>query len=319
MSRASPQLWNYMTRPSDILTPDERKAVTASSDWLGAWMVSRTWLLIFALLGLAGTFPGILTAALVLVLLPGRQLSLAVLMHEAGHGSLFASPRLNRVVGQWLCALPTLGDMHSYAAGHLEHHRKAGTPDDPDLPNYVAYPVSGASFKRKVVRDLTGQTGFKLLASLASGGAGNMNSGRATESNLLLKQVVVQLLLFAILLAFGWAWTWFLWFGTFMTTYMLVIRIRQVAEHAVVPDLYDPDPRANTRTVLAPIWQRFLIAPSYVNYHMEHHFMAGVPCYRLPELRRLLEAKGYLDGVGVTTGYGQVLAMALGQQTAASA
>jgi fatty acid desaturase len=52
---------------------------------------------------------------------------------------------------------------------------------------------------------------------------------------------------------------------------------------------------------------------------MEHHFMAGVPCYRLPELRRLLESKGYLDGVGVTTGYGQVLAMALGRQAVAPA
>lgn len=301
-----------MSRPSEVLTPDERKTLTTASNWLGAWMVTRTWLLIFALLGLAAHYPGPLTAIMVLLLLPGRQLSLAVLMHEAGHGSLFASQRLNRWVGQWLCALPTLGDMHSYASGHLEHHRKAGTVDDPDLPNYRAYPVSPASFRRKVIRDLTGQTGFKLLASLAAGGAGNMNNGLAREPHLLAKQVGVQGLLAAVLAALGWGWTWWLWFGTFMTTYMLVIRVRQVAEHAVVPDLYNPDPRANTRTVLAPAWQRFLIAPSFVNYHLEHHFMAGVPCYRLPQLRRLLQAKGYFDGVSETAGYGQVLAMALG-------
>ena len=103
------------------------------------------------LLGLAASYPGVLTSLLVLVLLPGRQLGLAVLMHEAGHGSLFATSAWNRWVGQWLCALPTLGDLPSYAAGHMEHHRKAGTHEDPDLANYAAYPyfrstASGAKY-----------------------------------------------------------------------------------------------------------------------------------------------------------------------------
>jgi fatty acid desaturase len=84
-----------------------------------------------------------------------------------------------------------------------------------------------------------------------------------------------------------------------------------VGEHAVVPDLYDPDVRMNTRTVDAPFWQRFLVAPNNVNYHMEHHFMAGVPCYNLPQLRRLLRQKGFLDDVPEVQGYGQVLKMAV--------
>ena len=98
---------------------------------------------------------------MVWVLLAGRQLGLSVLMHEAGHNTLFASRVLNQWVGQWLCALPTLNDLTAYATGHLDHHRLAGTPEDPDLPNYRAYPVDGISFRRKVVRDLTGQTGFR--------------------------------------------------------------------------------------------------------------------------------------------------------------
>jgi fatty acid desaturase len=88
---------------------------------------------------------------------------------------------------------------------------------------------------------------------------------------------------------------------------MLIIRIRQVAEHAAVPDLYDPDPRMNTRTVEAPWWQRIVFAPNAVNYHLEHHFMASVPCYRLAALRAHLKARGALEGVPVFTGYGQLL------------
>ena len=50
-------------------------------------------------------------------------------------------------------------------------------------------------------------------------------------------------------------------------------------------------PAFNTRTVDAPAWQRYLMAPSYVNYHLEHHLMPAVPCYRLPVFRALLQQR----------------------------
>jgi fatty acid desaturase len=229
-------------------------------------------------------------------------------MHEAGHGTLFSSVGANRWVGQWLCALPTLGNLSSYAEGHLQHHRLAGTANDPDLPNYAAYPISRASLRRKITRDLTGQTGLKLLISLARGGAGNMELGSSSGLTLLLKQLMVQVVLFLLLSLAGVGWTWLLWFATFMTTYMLIIRLRQIAEHAAVPNLYDSDPRNNTRTVDAPRWQRFLIAPSFVNYHLEHHLIPGVPCYHLPALRSLLKQRGFFDGTPEYAGYQQLLA-----------
>jgi len=39
---------------------------------------------------------------------------------------------------------------------------------------------------------------------------------------------------------------------------------------------------------------------------MEHHYMPGVPCYRLPLLRAALLARGLLDDVIQDTDYGQV-------------
>lgn len=298
-------------RPSELLSREERAALSRRSD-LHAWaLVGGTWLLVFMLLGLAGRFPGILTTLLVLILLPGRQLSLAVLMHEAGHRSLFERASTNRWVGQWLCALPTFADLDSYARGHLEHHRHAGTETDPDLANYRLYPISRASFRRKILRDLTGQTGIKLLAAVIAGGAGIVGRGQRKNSGLLLKQLAAQAALFAVLTLMGIGWTYWLWLATFLTTFMLVIRLRQIAEHAAVPDLFDLDPRRNTRTVVAPWWQHFLLAPSFVNYHMEHHYMAGVPCYRLKDLRALLKARGCLDDVAEFTSYAQVFRAAV--------
>ena len=298
-------------RPSDVLSAQEREELLERSDFR-AWLhVLSSWMLIFAILLLVGYFPSLITLLFAWIVLPGRQLSLAVLMHEAGHGSLFKTKGLNLWVGQWLCALPTLGDLASYARGHTAHHRLAGTDEDPDLPNYRAYPIKKSSLYRKWMRDLTGQTGFKLLAALATGAGSQMSRETVGSSNLLTKQIFVHLVFASILIALGVGWTWFVWMGTFLTSYMWVVRLRQVGEHAVVPDLYDPDVRMNTRTVDAPLWQRFLLAPNNVNFHMEHHFMAGVPCYNLPKLRALLKSKGLLDGVPEVKGYGQVLKLAV--------
>ena len=298
-------------RPSDVLSAQEREQLLERSDFR-AWMhVVSTWTFIFGILLLVGYFPSGITLLFAWIVLPGRQLSLAVLMHEAGHGSLFKTKGLNTWVGQWLCALPTLGDLASYARGHTAHHRLAGTDEDPDLPNYRAYPIKKRSLYRKWTRDLTGQTGFKLLAALATGAGSQMSKETVGSSNLLAKQILVHLVFASILIALGVGWTWFVWMGTFLTSYMWVVRLRQVGEHAVVPDLYDPDVRMNTRTVEAPLWQRFLLAPNNVNFHMEHHFMAGVPCYNLPKLRAILKSKGLLDDVPEVKGYGQVLKLAV--------
>ena len=298
-------------KPNEVLTSQERDLLLRRSD-LKAWlMVVRTWALTFGILWLVSAYPGVLTLLFAWLVLPGRQLSLAVLMHEAGHGSLFKTRALNQWVGQWLCALPTLGDLQSYARGHTAHHKFAGSHDDPDLPNYQAYPISRDSLYRKWRRDLLGTTGLKLLRALASGTSSQMSRETHGSRHLVANQILVHGVFILALSALGIGWTWFVWMFTFLTSYMWVVRLRQVGEHAVVTDLYDPDVRLNTRTVEAPFWQRFLLAPNNVNYHMEHHFMAGVPCYNLPKLRSLLKQKGVLDGVPVVSGYGQVLKMAV--------
>ncbi|MEP4485345.1 MAG: fatty acid desaturase family protein [Halioglobus sp.] len=292
---------------SDYLTKDDINRFTAKSD-LHAWrLVLGNWMLIALVFALVAAYPNPLTILVAMVLLAGRQLGLSVLMHEAGHRTLFRTPRLNDVVGQWLCAAPVFSNLPSYAKGHLEHHRKAGTHDDPDLPNYAAYPISSESFRRKVVRDLTGQTGFKLLSAIARGASGIISTQKRDSAWPFIQELIAQVLLFAVLYAFGIGWAYLIWLGAFLTFFMLIIRVRQVAEHAAVPDLYDRDPRKNTRTVDAPWWQKLVFAPNGVNYHMEHHFMASVPCYRLRALRDHLRAQHALDDVPAFSGYGQLL------------
>lgn len=57
---------------------------------------------------------------------------------------------------------------------------------------------------------------------------------------------------------------------------MVITRIRNIAEHAVVPD--SDDPLRNTRTTEVNLIERIFIAPYFVNYHLEHHLLFYIPC-----------------------------------------
>jgi fatty acid desaturase len=300
-------------KASDYLTRDELNYFTGRSDVRGAWVVTTNWLSIAAIFAVVAQWTNPLTVLLAIVLLGGRQLGLAVLMHEAGHQTLFRSPTLNALVGQWLCAYPVLGDCRSYGTSHREHHRTAGTDRDPDLPNYRAYPVSRASFMRKVWRDLSGRTGVKLLHGLLTGGGRSIMMREGERSGAVRQGLLVNLLLFLLLLTLGVGELYGLWGIAYLTTYPLIARIRQVAEHGNVPDLFHPDPRMHTRTTLPNWLERILVCPNHVNYHVEHHFLASVPSHRLKALHATLVQRGFYDGFegAIARGYWDVLKRAV--------
>lgn len=293
----------------DYLDKDEIRYFTRRSNLLAWRTVVVTWVTIFAIFAMVDTWTNPVTIVLAVILLAGRQLGLAVIVHECGHHTLFRTEALNRVVGQWLCGYVSLQDMYKYAAGHSYHHKLAGTPEDPDLPNYRAYPVTADSFRRKVIRDLTGQTGSKLLMFVLRRASEIFSSDPEVRRKALpfAHQVLVAGLFATLLGVLFQPWFYLLWLAAFLSPYMLIVRIRQVAEHAAVPDLFAADPRLNTRTTIPTWWERLCFAPNYVNYHLEHHFMASVPCYHLRELHRRLKSRGAYEHTRIFHGYLEVL------------
>jgi hypothetical protein len=230
-------------KASTYLSHDELRQFTARSNLAGLALLVGNWAAIALIFSVVAAWPNVFTALAALFLLGGRQLGLAVLMHEAGHKTLFRSQRLNQTLGEWLAAYPVLGDCGAYGASHREHHRLAGTDEDPDLPNYRAYPVSAASFRRKLLRDLTGQTGLRLLLGTLRG-AGNRMMMRDGEGTTAVRRgLLANAALFAVLWLAGHPTLYLLWVAAYLTAYPLVARIRQVAEHGNVPALYERDPR----------------------------------------------------------------------------
>jgi fatty acid desaturase len=296
---------------------DEIQDLLAVESWRGLVSVATNWAIIAAAFAGVAVWPHPLTAVAALFLIGARQLGLAVLMHEASHRTLLRDKRWNDAVGNWLCAYPVWSDLHAYRPYHLQHHAKTWTKDDPDIGLVLPFPITPASLRRKVWRDLSGQTGRKFVRgawkrSIARWRAGDEDGRRAFVGFLATNGV-----LFALLAALGHPLLYLLWVGAWLTTNTLVTRIRSIAEHAMVPD--PSDPLRNTRTTLVNGWERLLLAPNRVNYHLEHHLLMTVPHYKLPRLHRMLDARGLLDGALVTRGYRAVLERAASKREAGAA
>ncbi len=299
----SPQI---RANPRDLFSAEEFAAISARSDLKAWWLVFCNYAIVAATFAVMAWWPNPVTILAGVIVLGGRQLGFGVITHECGHGTLFSSRRLNDLVGEWLGAAPTFNNMKAYIRGHLKHHRLAGTDQDPDLPNYHDYPIERGRLGRKLWRDVIGRTGLKQTRSLALGFR-NFGKLKPEQRLALARGLVVNVLLLAILSATGHAWLFLVWAAALLTSNRLVSRIRQVAEHGAVPDLYHLDARLNTRTVYANPLERLIFCPLGVNYHLEHHMLASVPIYNLPTMHRILRAKGYYAGVEFPRGYLELL------------
>jgi fatty acid desaturase len=308
------------TSPAPAAAPDWRAALTREeivalltrNDARAWWTIGATWALIFGAMAMVAAWPNPLTAVLAIFLIGARQLGLAVIMHDASHRALFHSRWMNEWAGSWLAAYPIWSDLHAYRPYHLKHHSKTWTEEDPDLKLALPFPITRASFRRKVWRDLSGQTGLKFARFSArrdfGKGPWRERIARAARSPRFRGMLISNAVLLGIVSAAGYPLLYLLWVGAYLTSNTLVTRIRAIAEHSMVPD--PADPLRNTRTTLVRWWERLLIAPNFVNYHLEHHLLMTVPPYHLPRMHRLLAERGVLDRALVADGYLPVLKQA---------
>ena len=291
------------------------------SDLRGWSSIALDWALVAAAFALVARWPNPLSIGVALFVIGGRQLGLAVLMHEAAHRTLLSDRRWNDRVGSWLCAYPVWSDVHAYRAYHLQHHAKTWTAEDPDLGLVMPFPITRASLRRKVWRDLSGQTGWKQAKAVFRRDVGWSRNGRNQRAlgmnegeqpdvgwHKLVPVALTNGILLAVLALAGHAELYLLWVVAWLTTYRLVTRLRSIAEHGMVPDRLDP--LRNTRTTIPRWWERLLIAPNRVNFHLEHHLLMTVPHHNLPRLHRLLRARGAIDEACITPGYLEVVRLA---------
>jgi fatty acid desaturase len=259
--------------------PSARNAVSVVSCWvqsLGVVVVACRlhhpvgWVVAFVLMGRA-------------------HAQFAALMHEAAHRLLFADKRLNDLVGRWLLGYPALTNTDGYRRVHMAHHREEFGPDEPDLALYAGYPITRASLRRKLWRDATGRTGWKLLrAQLASLRSPDPRSRRTVR-----RILAVQLVLAAVAALAGYPLAyWLLWLAPYLTVWRVINRLRSIAEHGGMER--SPDRRRTTHTVRQHALARFGLVPYWIGWHLAHHCDSGIPMRNLPRFHRELVASGYV-------------------------
>jgi fatty acid desaturase len=300
-------------RPSDLFTPGDWAPFQTRSVWAGPLLVAHCWGVIALAVAMGVIWPFLIPLSVAIV--GTRQLGLAILMHEAAHGGLSPNRRLNDFLGHWLCAVPIGASLTAYRPYHLAHHKYAQQAEDPDLVLSAPFPITRASLRRKIIRDLTGQTFFKQRLLIAFRGFGSRRDPHTVEGAVVTGRSVAPFLLIhaAMLLALTLAgvwWAWFmLWLLPLATWFPMVTRLRNIAEHACVEGS-STDPFRAARTTRAAWWERAFVAPYWVNYHAEHHLFMHVPCWKLPALHRAVRGTPQGERMEVARGYMEVLGKA---------
>jgi fatty acid desaturase len=223
----------------------------------------------------------------VFVLMGRGHACLSILGHESAHKLLFANQRMNDVVGAVFCNALGFTSQAAYRRSHFTHHRDPLGPNEPDLTLYRDYPVTAFTLRRRLRRDATGESGWKLVKGI--GRALRNPVSRGTVAQVLAVQAVLAVVLTVTV---GW-WAWpVLWFAPWMTVWRVINRLRAIAEHGGMT--HSDDDRLTTHHVHQSWSARFWMVPYNTGWHLAHHADMGVPWRNLPRLHHELVNAGHL-------------------------
>ena len=262
--RRIPSLRNAL---SVVSTYAQTMGIIVAAVWIGRWW---SYLLAFLLMGRA-------------------HAQLAALMHESAHRLLFRNKTVNDWVGRWLLGYPAFAPTDQYRRAHMAHHREEFGPEEPDMALYVGYPIPPDSFRRKLWRDASGQTGWKLLKGLLRATRSRDPGTRRAARSI----VAVQLGLAVVSAALGYPLVyWLLWFIPYLTAWRVINRLRAIAEHGGMSR--SSDRRRTTHSVRQHAPARFALVPYWIGWHLAHHCDSGIPMRHLPRYHRELVRSGYI-------------------------
>ncbi|MEZ5004627.1 MAG: fatty acid desaturase family protein [Chitinophagales bacterium] len=318
------QTQHYKAIVREYLSKDEIHELMQKSDAKATWEIVKIWFWIILAFVMVGLWPNVVTVILALIIIGAKQLGCAIIMHDTSHYSLFKSRKLNDIIGNWFGAYPIIHNVEQYRPYHLQHHKATGTDDDPDLNLTKGYPTTKASLARKFGRDLSGITGVKGNFGVMMMHLGYWKYSLGNKIEKIVKEergitwkngfrnlrgpLAANLIMLAICWAFGKPLLYLLWPAAYLTTYLLILRVRSMAEHSMVADRRDP--LQNSRTIHANWLERFLFAPLDVNYHLEHHLLFTIPSYNFKAMHKKLWERGLFEKANYSNGYWNIIKMA---------
>ena len=225
------------------------------------------------------------------------QNRLFIIHHEAAHRLLFSNQKINDLIGIRLIGWLAFGSgSHGYRIGHIRHHRDEFGPQEPDFVLYSFYPISKSSMSRKLLRDLSGISAFRILRPRFQ----RLNDLR--HLRLTVSFLSGQLMIVALFWIFSnLAMYFLLWILPWVCVYQFLNRIRAITEHGGMTQ--SSDRRRTTHYIRQNRLANFFFVPLNVGYHLAHHVDMLVPYRNLPLLNEALVEDGYISAEHIWPNY----------------
>ena len=277
--------------PTDRLTatgrpvPEVRASLRRISNLGNVFTVIGVWFQAALTVGLGIWLHNPIGWVVAFVLMGRTFARLGILGHEAAHRLLFSRKSVNDFVGKWFLAYASFTPIEAYRRSHMAHHKEEFGPEEPDMPLYVGYPIPPDSFRRKLWRDATLRTGWKVRKPLLQ---------LAWKRNPVALQIIgVQVVIALVFTAIGRPELYvLLWLLPEMSVWRVLNRLRAIAEHGGMTR--SDDRRRTTHHVRQSWLARFWIVPYNTGWHLAHHVDIGIPWRNLPALHEELVASGWV-------------------------
>ena len=302
--RTDPRLLLEVRRLSKLSEP--RALFSVAKEWGFVFSAVVLWCMLPEDLGV---LRWVLYVASVIVI-GARQHALLILVHEAAHFRISQNKGRNELFSDLFCAFPLGIATEIYRNLHLRHHQYINTAKDPDwkiIQNVEEWrwPKAKLSALWIFFSDLIGLGAHKVLAILIRYSPFRRiiyKKSIKIQPGVFLRFVVFYAIAILILTFFDLWFLFFLfWVVPLLTALLPISRLRAIAEHMVVECEHELN---STRHVDCNRFERFLVAPLNVNYHLTHHLYPSIPCYNLPEMHKILmREEVFRDNAHLTAGY----------------
>lgn len=231
-----------------------------------------------------------------MVVISSRLQALGVMMHDAAHYMLYRNRVVNDVIADLFIAFPIGMSTTLYRKTHFRHHRFTNTDEDQDLAaqkqerEWFEWPKTKLGCCWAIVRSLLGLNFHKGWILFKHWAPWKHLFDKVDDDFPMRARVLYVLSITCVYGFFAWALSidamltltlMAMYMVAGMTVLNLVNRLRATAEHLGTAGTHELNA---TRTIVPRLWERFLIAPYGVSYHLEHHLFPSVPGFNLAEL-----------------------------------
>ena len=205
-----------------------------------------------------------------------------VLLHEVVHHTIFARrrPAAERALG-WLYAVPSGISASQFTRWHLDHHAELGSDEDDPKRHHLSPKTNARWFKLLYCSPALFPIYFRAARKESATYPADLQRRIAFERKV---SIAAHLTVLALIWTLaGGAAALRAYLVPVFFIFPVAFTLNRLGQHYDI----DPTDTAKWGTLMRGHWfWDFAFLNS--NYHLEHHYFAGVPFYRLPALQRAL-------------------------------